>query len=352
MTCVDCHDPHGQSYRDVFLRELPGRFDNGQCTGCHASKAAAPERHSHHQPGSTGNVCVACHMPYLQQPAVGASLQFARSDHSIPIPRPSFDQQLGVENACQKCHGDHDLTWQERQLQRWWGTLKPHPPAVANLLRARQVSDPIEAGALLLTPNTGHPMAETAALAGWLQRFARPGLTNDPRLVSPLMAFARSDDLDLRALGLLALQAGFSQHATVREFLAAPERLPAVSSNAIRLRWSSAADILGIRHAGSGDWPLAIQFLEQAMAANPDNFVAMSHLALVQLQSGDADQAVGWLRKAIQARPNQAVLHFQLGQTLARIGRVPEAIVSLESGLRLAPDDAAARRLLEQLRRP
>ena len=39
MTCIDCHDPHSNDYRDVFGRALEGRFDDGQCTGCHPSKA-------------------------------------------------------------------------------------------------------------------------------------------------------------------------------------------------------------------------------------------------------------------------------------------------------------------------
>jgi len=351
MTCVDCHEPHRQTYRDVFLRSLPGRLDNGQCTGCHASKTRA-EHHSHHKPGSPGNACVDCHMPYLQQPAVGHRLHFARSDHSIPIPRPEFDHQLGIENACQKCHADQDLAWQERHAQEWWGTLKPHPTTVSNLLRSVSVTDPIEAAALLLTPQTNQLIGETAALATWLQRFLRPGLTNDARLLLPLLAFARRDDPDLRSLAFMALQAGFRQHTNVRDFLADQEqgRPPASLSTAIRLRWSTAADTLASRHATDGDLPLAIYFLGQSIDANPENFVSMSHLALAHLQSGDGNRAVLWLRNAIKASPNKAVLHFQLAQTLAQLGRVPEAIDALESGLRLAPEDPAARRLLEQLR--
>src|SRR5690606_30918065 len=67
MVCTDCHDPHSQTYRDVFGRPLEGRFDDGQCTGCHASKSADPAAHSHHPAGSPGSRCVACHMPFLQQ---------------------------------------------------------------------------------------------------------------------------------------------------------------------------------------------------------------------------------------------------------------------------------------------
>ena len=56
MTCVDCHDPHSQQYRDVFGKPLVGKFDNRQCTSCHASKALSPESHSHHKADSAGNL--------------------------------------------------------------------------------------------------------------------------------------------------------------------------------------------------------------------------------------------------------------------------------------------------------
>ncbi|HSH16239.1 MAG TPA: multiheme c-type cytochrome, partial [Verrucomicrobiae bacterium] len=174
MTCVDCHDPHGQNYRDVFGKPLAGKFDNGQCTGCHASKALAPERHSHHKPGSEGNLCTSCHMPFLQHQGVGPHLKFARSDHTIPIPRPSFDQEIGIENACQKCHQDQDLAWQEEHLKAWYGELKPHHPLIAKLIRAENVADLGAAARLMLNPEAGHPLAQTAGLAGYIKRFLHP----------------------------------------------------------------------------------------------------------------------------------------------------------------------------------
>src|SRR4051812_16967693 len=141
MTCVDCHNPHSQEYRDVFGNSLAGKFDNRQCTSCHASKGLVPEQHSHHKAESAGNLCTSCHMPFLQHRGVGQHLQFARSDHSIPIPRPAFDEKLGIENACRKCHGDKDVGWQETKVRQWYGELKLHPAMVANLLKAAEASE-------------------------------------------------------------------------------------------------------------------------------------------------------------------------------------------------------------------
>ena len=88
MTCVDCHDPHSQDYRDINGNRLDGRFDDRQCTGCHAGKRASPEDHSHHAPDSPASRCTSCHMPFLQHRGIGGQLKFARSDHTISIPRP------------------------------------------------------------------------------------------------------------------------------------------------------------------------------------------------------------------------------------------------------------------------
>ena len=152
MTCVDCHDPHSQRYRDVNGSPLSGRFDDGQCLGCHASKAESPERHTHHPAASIGSRCVSCHMPYLQQPNVGRRIRYARSDHAIAIPRPVFDSQVGIEGACRQCHQDQSVEQLDTQVRTWYGELKPHPPAVSAAVAARSLSDPEAAARVILSP--------------------------------------------------------------------------------------------------------------------------------------------------------------------------------------------------------
>ncbi len=351
MSCVDCHEPHGQGYRDVFSRKLIGRFDNGQCTACHASKAIAPERHSHHARDSAGSQCVSCHMPYLQHLGVGTNLVYSRSDHSIPIPRPAFDQQLGIENACQKCHHDKDLAWQSAKVKEWYGETKPHAPAIASLIKARDETDPLSAAKLLLQPEAKHSMAQAAGLGSWIERFLRPdAMPLDAEAVRRLKELARNPDVDIKALALAALHLITDQDPGVRAFLVEQLRLLGPREEAVRSRWAIAADTVGSAHAARGDLAGAIRCLEKSLEIKPDNHVTLSHLALARLRSGDATAAAARLRQAIELKPHKAALHFQLAQTHAQQGRIPEAIQSLEEGLKFSPEDPNAQRMLRLLR--
>ncbi len=353
MTCVDCHEPHSQNYRDINGRPLAGKFDNGQCTDCHASKALAPERHSHHRIDSPGNLCTSCHMPFLQHRGVGQHLAFARSDHTIPVPRPAFDQQLGIENACQKCHREKDLAWQEGAMKEWYGVIKPHNEAIANLIKAQDVTDPALAARLLLEPALKHPMAQAAGLAGWIERFLRPDQpVTDPEVLRRLKAFALSSDLDIKAFALMALQLGFAQIPEAQEMVETARRQAGGPAEAIRNRWALILDNFGNLFAAHSDLGAALLCLKKSLEVAPNNFVTMSHLALAELRNGETDQAIQWLKKAIALKPSHAVLHFQLAQTLVQMERIPEAIAAFEEGLRYSPDDAKAKRMLQRLREP
>ena len=81
MTCVDCHNPHSNSYQDINRNPLKGRFDNGQCISCHASISENISAHTFHESNSTGSQCTSCHMPFQQHRAVGNEIRFARADH-------------------------------------------------------------------------------------------------------------------------------------------------------------------------------------------------------------------------------------------------------------------------------
>ena len=96
IRCSDCHDPHTTRLKH------PG---NQVCTSCHqhpAGKYDGPSHH-HHQPGSTGALCVECHMPETTYMEVDP-----RRDHSIRNPRPDLSVKLGTPNACTRCHLDKE----------------------------------------------------------------------------------------------------------------------------------------------------------------------------------------------------------------------------------------------------
>ena len=351
MTCVDCHDPHSQGYRDTSGKALAGKFDNGQCTSCHASKALSPELHSHHKTDSPGNLCTSCHMPFLQHQGIGQRLVFARSDHGIPIPRPGFDEQMGIENTCQKCHRDKDLSWQQGRMKEWYGQIKPHHQMIGNLLKAADTTDPQAAENLLLDPKARHPMAQMNGLLGFCKRYLRPNMEReDPDVIAKLKEFARSDDLDLKAMALMALDIGYGQNGHLQNYLTTQLQALGPEEGAVRDRWGIAADYFGNAYAANGDAQNAIVCFKKSLQAKPDNVVTMSHLALTSLRSGDVESAMTWLKNGIKLRPSKAVLHFQLAQTYAQTGRTAEAIGELEAGLQFAPEDQMAKRMIQQLR--
>ena len=96
IRCTDCHDPHTAKVKFN---------DNQLCTSCHqhpAGKYDSPSHHRH-QTGSTGALCVECHMPATTYMDVDP-----RRDHSLRVPRPDLSVEFGTPNACTACHIDKE----------------------------------------------------------------------------------------------------------------------------------------------------------------------------------------------------------------------------------------------------
>jgi tetratricopeptide (TPR) repeat protein len=351
MTCVDCHAPHALTYRDNFGRALQGRFDNGQCTGCHANLEETPELHSHHKSGSKGNLCVSCHMPYLQAQGIGDQITYGRSDHLIAIPRPEYDASIGIENACLKCHPDKSTEVLEEQTRAWYGEVKPLNILVRRLLEAKAVTDYDQASDLLLNSRPHHPIAQVTGLFEFLKRFMTVNMVSaDEQVIGQLKAMSSSSDLDLRAFSMMALHFAYGQHSGVREFLADQLQSAAGDDAAIRGRWALALDYLGSRYAMSSQYDDAVACFEKAIEVRPDDPVVFSNLAKAHRDHGDNTAAIEAFRTAIQLQPASPRYYFQLAKTYAQMRRDTEAIQVLEQGLIRAPDDKSARRLLRQLR--
>ncbi|MFC1745535.1 multiheme c-type cytochrome, partial [Candidatus Riflebacteria bacterium] len=238
MTCVDCHDPHSQKYRDIWGKKLPGIFDDEQCMDCHRSKLPVIEKHTHHKKNSKGSLCISCHMPYLQHKGVGNKLRIARSDHTIPIPRPVFDESLGIENACYKCHRDIKITGLQVITDEWYGGLKPHKPIIKALINADKYGNRKLAAKKLLDESIFHPIAEIIALSKFIHKFISPDMSYlEPEIIEKLKKLCDSPDLDLQALALAALHIAGDDDENVHSFLWQRSKNLKETDASVKYRW-------------------------------------------------------------------------------------------------------------------
>ncbi|MFQ5674290.1 MAG: tetratricopeptide repeat protein [bacterium] len=321
MTCVDCHDPHSQSYRDVEGNPLIGKFDNGQCTGCHASKANAQKPHSHHKLNSSGSLCTSCHMPFLQHKSVGARLRFARSDHTIPIPRPEFDTKLGIENACKKCHPDKNVSWLQAKTEEWYGQLKPHKRIITNLLAAQKVLNRKDAGNLMLDYEENHPMAQIAGLSMFIQEYLSPEMPYlEPEIIARLKGLAESENMDLKALALMSLHFCCDKNPDIHGYLL--EELQSLESeeNNIRERWALALAYLGGVYREKAEYDKAIASYEKATEIIPDDAATLVNLGIVYDRNGETDKAIGCYQKAAALQPGNPLAWVNLGIAFQKKG--------------------------------
>jgi len=118
VTCLDCHNPH--SGKNILA-------GNDLCLRCHnggypkAPKIDAAE-HGHHKLTDHGSDCVGCHMPvtvYMQR--------HPRRDHGFTIPDPLLTQELGIPNACNRCHADKSAAWAGKYTDEWYGAKMNRP---------------------------------------------------------------------------------------------------------------------------------------------------------------------------------------------------------------------------------
>src|SRR5919197_5284874 len=79
-------------------------------------------------------------MPYVQPPELGDNIRYARSDHTIPIPRPGEDDAARAVSGCAACHRDRGANELAAQASAWYGALKPRKTIIASLRRAERDS--------------------------------------------------------------------------------------------------------------------------------------------------------------------------------------------------------------------
>lgn len=273
MTCTSCHNPHSQDYQDINKKKLLDRFDDQQCTACHASIGNNSSAHTFHNKKSEGSKCVACHMPYRQELGIGNQIKFTRSDHTIAIPRPVYDKSQGFESACIQCHANQTEEQLQLTTNQWWGKIKPINLVIANRLKINNETSQSDAIELLLQPQLKHSMAQFSNLSYFIKRYLSPGMEIiDQEIIERLMAYSEiENDIDLKSLALAGLHYSQYKNPKIQKYLTDQLREMNGDEESIRLRWGLILDYFGTVFYMIGDRPRAIECYELASQILPND---------------------------------------------------------------------------------
>ncbi len=351
MTCTSCHEPHGQGYQDNAARPLPGRFDDGQCTDCHPSKANSPTAHTHHRPGSAGSRCTSCHMPYLQQPETGmgdgatGGIRYARSDHTISVPRPALDSAMGIRGACASCHPQKGTNELEVVLRRWYGEPKPLADAARAQL-AYHAGMPVDSawplllGAVADSTADAHAAARAAGLARFLEDVVRPDDVLPAGALARVRALAAHHDADVRALALAAWHLSAGQDRAARRALRRALAAADAAHDGVRARWAVALGFAADRLASSGDGEAADAAYRRTLEVAPQDAHVWLNRANAQRTAGRLEDALVSYRQSLALDARQPLAWLNYGIALTDAADTSAGVGALQRAVVLEPGDA------------
>lgn len=116
VNCFSCHDAHGTANPSLLIRQ-----GNDLCLTCHrpgganGPRAATVEAHTHHAVNSTGDQCIACHMPKIEQTIANVNVR----SHTFAFITPKMTDEQKIPNPCTTCHADRNTTWARETLASW-----------------------------------------------------------------------------------------------------------------------------------------------------------------------------------------------------------------------------------------
>ena len=117
LSCVNCHDPHGEDAKASLLA-LEGPKGDALCASCHRNLrgAEALRAHTHHASDSAGSHCLNCHMPKKN---LGLAYELTRY-HRIgsPTDRDRVEGDRPLE--CALCHTDKSVDQLIGTMERLW----------------------------------------------------------------------------------------------------------------------------------------------------------------------------------------------------------------------------------------
>ncbi|MGE5294198.1 MAG: tetratricopeptide repeat protein [Solirubrobacterales bacterium] len=359
LSCVHCHTSSGRyRFKDA---ENP----NVACSPCHQERVQNVASHTHHKADSTGNRCIACHMPMTD------FARMTRSDHSMRPPAPAATLRFKSPNACNICHTDKDVAWADQQVRSWH--QRDYQKTVLEqgaLVEAARRGDWSRLDTMLASiASKDRDEVFAASLTRLLQHcelrakwpVVLKALQEDS---SPLVRAAAAETLGgygaAESLATLARASG-DEYRLVRVraasvLAAAPaDRLPPEHQSTVARATAELLEMLNARlddyasQYNLGNYQLQRSDSRQALASylnairlRPDFIPAYVNVAFAYNAAGENEKAEASFRKAIALDPNNTTVCLNLGMLLGEMNRPAEAEEVFRRVLQIDPNSAAA----------
>jgi tetratricopeptide (TPR) repeat protein len=121
-----------------------------------------------------------------------------------------------------------------------------------------------------------------------------------------------------------------------------------VRSYELKRGWR-AADFAGFAYQQSGDLTQAERWFRTALQQNPALANAWFGLAQIRLAQHSPDQAIDFLNQALAIQPDAEGYHYELGTALEQASRPSEAIAAYQRELQLYPAQLGAAKAISRL---
>ncbi|MES2309125.1 MAG: tetratricopeptide repeat protein [Verrucomicrobiota bacterium] len=349
VSCMECHDPHSGKLR------LPIE-NNSLCLSCHGTETKwnapqiIPQAHTHHASGSMGNRCVECHMPettYMKRDP--------RRDHGFLTPDPLLTKELGIPNACNRCHQDKSVDWAIQKTNEWHGDKMNRPEREKTRAVARAYQNDTAVVPELIQ------IGKSEKIALWRATLLELAISLDPQNPTvqqwSIDSLKDSDPLVRRS----AIHAGENQPDlwnSIRPLLKDPVRSIRTEAAWILRREidpkSSVAQELNewmdqisdqpsgtLRkasyHESRGETEEAEKQYRRLIAIDPNSWTGYHELSRFFASVGKASQSLLVLEEAIQKVTKPTQLEYDLALIYAESGRLTDAEKTFQKVLKRDP---------------
>ena len=333
VRCSDCHNPHSLYVNFSKIDAETGRarvVDNRACGGangqCHLLSKYDTPQHDHHpkreQPGA---LCVDCHMPITPYMVVDP-----RRDHSLRIPRPQLTVDLGIPNACNRCHNDpakgETAKWAVEKVEQWYGK-KTEPQQFAYAIAAGRQGE--LRGEKLLDA-----VVRRKELSAMVRSSALSLLVQYPEGWSAATHNLNDAEPLVRATAVRAMEMAGPDECFRHLRRALTDPLRAVRTEAARIL--VAVPTSEFQPAERRAFDLALQEYIDGQGAMNDQPGAHVALAMVYERQDKADRAEGEYRTALRLDPEFVPARVNLAMLFSATGRREAAIAAFRETVALA----------------